>query len=460
MLLTAGMVRPSRAEAADAPTAALSVAGVFASHMVLQRDAPLPVWGWAAPGTTVTVEVGPRRGEAVADSDGCWKVRLGALPAGGPHTLTVRGGGATNTFTDVMVGEVWLCSGQSNMEMHLKACEGGQEAAEAATHSDLRLAAIPRHATNTPRRDVRAPWTRCSPGSAEKFSAVAYFFGRELHQELGVPVGLIKAAVGGSLIEAWIPAVPLPAGGSRAQANSFYNGMIHPLVPFALRGAIWYQGESNRGNGVHYAGLMERMVGAWREAWRQEAWPFYFVQLAPLNYGPSGDKLPLFWEAQARAAKKIPDAGMVVINDLGDGQLHPKNKRDVGLRLARLALAQTYGRTNLVVSGPTYRSMQVEGQKIRLTFDHVGGGLVARDGQPLSWFTIAGADRRFVPAQATIAGDTVVVWSEQVPEPQSVRFAWDQMATPNLMNREGLPCGAFRTGEYEITAISKPADRQ
>lgn len=448
LLLAAWMARLSQAEVADAPTDALSVSGVFASHMVLQRDAPLPVWGWAPPGMTVTVEVGPQRGEAVADADGCWQVRLGALQAGGPHILTVKGGGATNTFTDVMVGEVWLCSGQSNMELYLKGSEGGKEAAEAATHPDLRLAAIARCVTNQLMRDVRAPWVCCSPKAAEKFSAVAYYFGRELHQELGVPVGLIKAAGNGTLIEAWTPAMPRPADGSRAPVYSLYNGMIHPFVPFAIRGVIWYQGESNRGNALRYTGLMERMVGAWRDAWRQEALPFYFVQLAPLDYGPNyGDKIPLLWEAQARAAKKIPDAGMVVINDLGDGTLHPKNKRDVGLRLARLALAQTYGRTNLVVSGPTYRAMQVEGQKIRLSFDHVGGGLVARDGQPLSWFTVAGADRRFVPAQATIDGDTVVVWSEQVPEPKAVRFAWDQLAAPNLMNREGLPAGAFRTGE-------------
>ncbi|MHB8972189.1 MAG: sialate O-acetylesterase [Pirellulaceae bacterium] len=482
---------------------------VLGSNMVLQRDAPIRFWGWAAPGEKVTVACAGTEADATADARGEWQLSLPPLAAGGPHTVTVRG---TNTIelTNVLVGEVWVCSGQSNMEMGIGVCFDAQEEIAKADRPEIRLFDVPKVPAGEPADDVDTTWQVCSPATVAAggwggFSAVAYYFGCELHKELGIPVGIIDTSWGGTIIEPWTPpegfaAVPavknfldvianadaeyrkaqaaatdaiaewvpvsrqaIAAGGhvppppawpghplnSHAQATGLYNGMVHPLVPFAIRGAIWYQGESNRADGMLYHEKMKALIAGWRSVWKQGDFPFYYVQLAPFIYGSEDPAiLARCWEAQT-ATLAVKNTGMAVTVDISEiRDIHPRNKRDVGKRLALWALAKDYGKTDLVYSGPLYKSMAVEEGKVRLAFDYTGSGLVSRDGKDLSWFEIAGADKVFVPATATIDGANVLVGSEKVAAPVAVRFGWSQQAEPNLSNKEGLPASPFRTDQW------------
>jgi sialate O-acetylesterase len=485
---------------------------IFGSHMVLQQDKPLTIWGWGLPGETVTVRFLAESKQAKANARGEWKVVLSAVKAGGPHPFTVSGS-STVALDDVMVGEVWLCSGQSNMEMGIAACKDARKEIAAANYPGIRLMKVAKKWAPEPQSDVGGTWKLCSPKTVAEegwggFSAAAYYFGRELHQQLGVAVGLIDSSWGGTVIQTWTPpegfaAVPalkseyerVQLGDPRTQlhqqrleqalqqteqwlatarkaltdralvppmptypaellpprdvqhATALYNGMIHPLAPYALRGALWYQGESNLGDGPLYTERMKALIGGWRQLWGLGDFSFYFVQIAPFNYGGNPETEPALWEAQA-AAQAIPNTGMAVITDIGDlRDIHPGNKQDVGKRLARWALAKDYARPNLICSGPTYKSMRVEGDTLRLTFDNVDGGLASRDGQPLSWFEIIDAEQGgFVKASARIDGASVILSAPEVKQPVAVRFAWSMLAEPNLMNAEGLPAGAFRAG--------------
>jgi sialate O-acetylesterase len=487
---------------------------VFGSHMVLQRDKPLIVWGWATPRESVTVQLGTVSRTAQANDRGEWKVVLPAMKAGGPYTLTVSGS-STVKYDDVMIGEVWLCSGQSNMEFGIGRGNHAPAEIAAANHPGIRLLMVENRWTPLPQSDMEGTWKVCTPqtvaeGGWNGFSAVGYFFGRELNQKLGVAIGLIEADWGGTCIQSWtppegfaavpalkqeyeqvqmgdpktdlhqqrlqqtldqyeqwlkdarqamaakelVPAVPAyPAGllppHDLQNATALYNGMIYPLEPFALRGVIWYQGENNESDGMVYADRMRALVAGWRERWNEGEFPFYFVQIAPYNYGDDPEKLAKLWEAQTVAADTIPHAAMAVVNDIGNlKDIHPTDKQDVGHRLALLALAKTYGRKNLVCSGPTFKSMAIEEETIRVQFDHAGGGLVSRDGKPLDWFEIIDADAGgFVKANARIDGDSVVLSAPGVKHPVAMRFAWSGLAEPNLMNVEGLPAGAFRAGD-------------
>ncbi len=505
-------------------TGEVRLPGIFGPHMVLQRDVELPVWGWADPGEKVAVRLGERAAvETTADARGKWSVKLPPAPAGGPLVMQVRG---TNqvVLDDVLVGEVWLCSGQSNMQWLVNQSQNIEEELAAAQYPKIRHITIPRAAHPFPVDDVKADWQTCSPETVGQFSAAAYFFGRELHQELGVPVGLINSSWGGTRIEPWTPPVgftldealadihrqvlltrpsselykqtlrayldtavawlktaeqglreetvlePMPVYPqelrpftSHQQPTMLYNAMIHPLMPFAIQGAIWYQGESNHAEGPLYTKKMLALIEGWRKVWQSDL-PFYYVQIAPYQYGNENPFiLAEFWEAQA-AALAIPDTGMAVINDIGNiADIHPKNKQEVGRRLALLALANTYGRKDLVASGPTFRSMEIDGRRIRIRFDNVGGGLASRDGKPLSRFELIGKETDFVPAEAVIDGDTVVVSSPEVEDPMAIRFAWHKLAEPNLMNKEGLPAGAFRAGEVperDYLALKVPEAQQ
>lgn len=486
---------------------------VFGNHMVLQRDKPLPIWGWANPGETVSVKLDAASQSTTTNDRGEWKVVLPAMPAGGPYALTVTGS-STVECDDVMLGEVWLCSGQSNMEFGIGHGDNAQAEIAAANHPGIRLLMVQNHWTPLPQQDMDGTWKVCTPqsvaeGGWEGFSAVGYFFGRELNEKLDVPVGLIEADWGGTRIESWtppegfaavpalkkdyervqmsdpttelhrqhlqatldeytkwlkaarqaldsrevVPAVPnypndLLAPHDVQQATALYNGMIYPLEPYALRGALWYQGESNMGEGMLYYERMKALVSGWRERWHEGDFPFYFVQIAPYNYGGNPQREAELWEAQTVAADTIPNAGMAVVNDIGNlADIHPTNKQDVGHRLALLALANTYGKKDLVYSGPTFKSLSPEGNKLQVNFDHVGGGLASRDGKPLDWFEIIDADEGgFVKADARIDGDSVVLTAPEVKHPVAMRFAWSGLAEPNLMNKEGLPAGAFRAG--------------
>jgi sialate O-acetylesterase len=454
---------------------------VIDSNMVLQRGQSVPIWGWADVAEPVTVEFGGQRKRVTADKTGRWQVRLGSLKASStPAEMTVTGSNRL-VLTNILVGEVWLCSGQSNMEKPIGE-QGGQrpvpnhqEELASSDYPQIRLFKVEREMAAAPAKDVNSRgWFLCNANAHEtlKFSAVAYFFGREIHRELDVPVGLIESAWGGTRIEPWTPPagfaavraldgeIDLPTADTKISNRTpvvLYNAMIAPLVPFAMRGALWYQGESNLidiPDGPAYTDKMEALIDGWREVWDQGKFPFYYVQLAPYCYYSDRDKprvpspecLPQMWEAQTDALR-IRNTGMIVTTDLVDDvkDIHPVNKQDVGKRLALLALARDYGRKDVVCDGPMYRKVRYTGGRAIVTFDHVDGGLASRDGQPLSGFTVAGEDGRFVPAKAFVSGPRVVVSSPEVAKPKAVRFGWHETAMPNLVNGAGLPAVPFRT---------------
>ena len=440
---------------------AVKLPAVIGDNMVLQRDMPVPIWGSADKGEDVTVTLAGQILSAKAGDDGRWKVVLAKLSVGQPLEMTVKGSsGNTITLKNILVGEVWVCSGQSNMEMGIGMCNKAQEEIAAANYPEIRLFKVVKAKAAQPAVDAKGAWTPCTSQSVAAdgwggFSAAAYYFGRHLHKELKVPVGLIDTSWGGTPAEFWTsrkvleadPAIkPLAAG----ESSCLYNGMIAPLIPYAIRGAIWYQGESNLSRAYQYRTLLPAMIANWRTDWGQGDFPFGIVQLAPFRYGGQN---PANWaelcEAQRMTLDRSPNTGMAVTVDIGDVKdIHPKNKQDVGRRLALWALAKSYGQ-NLVYSGPIYKSMTVEGNKIRLQFDHVGSGLIASDGKPLTYFTIAGVDQKFVPATAVIDGNSVVVSSDQVAQPAAVRFAWVDDTSPNFANKEGLPASPFRTDAWK-----------
>ncbi len=484
--------------------AELMMPHVFGDHMVLQAGQPARVWGWAGPGEAVTVRFAGQEKQSTAASDGRWEVRLKPMDSSAePRELTVAAS-QTLTFKDVLVGEVWLCSGQSNMEKPLGEQRGQkptlnyeQEVRE-SSYPQIRLLRVPRGRSAVENaRDFKGAWVACGPASLEetKFSAAAYFFGRKIHREVKAPVGLIDASVGGSMIEPWttpegFASVPALAAWAKAAQNppatvdiyqgvnvmhvepcTMYRAMIAPLVPFALRGVLWYQGESNvySGDTSNYADKMTALIQGWRGAWGREL-PFYYVQIAPLYYHTTrADKVvsseaePRLWEAQA-SCLRLPHTGMVVTTDLVDDltDIHPRNKKDIGERLARWALANDYGRADVEPSGPVFRSMEVNADKAVLHFDHVAGGLMCKGNRGLNWFVVGGADGEMFPAAAVIERDTVVVSSPRVLKPTVVRFGWDEAAQPNLFNKAGLPAMPFRTdspfaigSESKITAPEK-----
>lgn len=441
---------------------ALKLPNVLSDNMVLQRDVPLPIWGWAPPGQKVSVALGGANTEAIADEQGEWLVTLPPLKAGGPHEMTVSSPRSpTLTVKNILVGEVWFSSGQSNMDVPVVAAQGGQEEVATADWPEIRLFQSPHAARATPAVEVSAEWRACTPTSVPNFSAVAYYFGRQLHKELKVPVGLINASWGSTTVQQWTPPegyrlVPQFANGTlkrekcpigKGGCGGMYNGMVAPLVPFAIRGGLWYQGEDNvHREAATYDKLLEALILGWRDVWGQGEFPVYFVQLAP--YAGTRPPLPIFWEAQTRAMK-IPATGMAVISDLVTdlNDIHPANKADVGKRLAAWALAKDYGRKDVVYSGPIFKSVAIEGGQAMVSFDHVGGGLASRDGKELTDFQVAGEDKKFVPATAKIVGDRVAASAEGV-KPVAVRFAYDGTARPNLMNKEGLPANSFRTDNW------------
>jgi sialate O-acetylesterase len=453
---------------ASLPTfAAITLPSVISDHMVLQQKLPVTIWGWADSNETVTVSLGTQRHDTKADATGAWKVKLRPLAASAtPVDMTIAGSsGAAIKVADILVGEVWLGSGQSNMQQGLCETGGppGPRAAQivaAAQFAGIRLFRVPNVAATEPQKNVKAEWVVCTPETAQWFSATLYYFGRNVHQALNQPVGLIESAWNATLIQPWIPregfarepALRPEVANVQAECGSptaIYNAMIHPLAPFALRGAIWYQGESNVNSGdTLYAEHMRALIESWRKRWGRP-FSFYFVQLAPFKYDLPPDRLPRLWEMQTRVLGLVPGTGMVVINDIATpDDIHPRNKSEVGKRLALWALAKDYRQKGLVYSGPLFRSSRVKGNRIRITFDHTGIGLVARNGKALTHFSIAGEDKAFVEATAEIVENTVVVSSTRVAEPVAVRFAWDQVAMPNLMNKEGLPAAPFRTDTW------------
>ena len=381
-------------------------------------------------------------------------------------------GTSTVTIKNVLVGEVWFCSGQSNMEWRVRQSNNPKEEIAAANHPRIRHIKFPHRPAADPQVNIPSDgWKVCSPATVGDFTGVGYYFGRHLLQELDVPIGLLGCNWGGTRIEPWTPPVgfravpkladitgkldeyPSVRGNGSIDHQSplaLFNGMVSPVQPYGIRGAIWYQGESNNGEGMLYHEKMKALIAGWRSVWNKPALPFYYVQLAPYRYGNRGSELLAgIWEAQLKTLA-VPHTGMAVTVDIGNTRdIHPRNKQDVGKRLALWALAKDYGRKKLVYSGPLYKGMTVQGDAIHISFDHVGDGLVSRDGKALSHFTIAGANKAFVAASATIKGKTVVVRAGGVNQPVAVRFGWHHEAEPNLSNKNGLPASPFRTDSWD-----------
>jgi sialate O-acetylesterase len=454
--------------AVTAAQAAVNLPSLIGDNMVLQRDQPVPIWGWADKGEEVTVTVAGQKHVTKAGDNCRWKVTLDKLALGQPLEMTVAGSSGNKiTLKNILVGEVWICSGQSNMELAVGSCKDAAKEIAAAKYPQIRLFTVAKEKAAKPAVDVKGNWAPCSPQTIGGFSAAAYFFGRQLQRELKVPIGLIHTSWGGTPAEFWTSRKALEANSvlkplAQGEASCLYNGMIAPLIPYAIRGAIWYQGEANVGTAYRYRTLFPAMIANWRADWGQGDFPFGFVQIAPFGYtvwGMDPRCCAELWEAQRMTLDASPNTGMAVTVDIADVEgihpknnnfegIHPKNKQEVGRRLALWALAKVYGR-KLVYSGPIYKSMTIEGDTIRLAFDHRGGGLTTRDGKLLTDFTIAGADQQFVPAVATIDGDSIVVHSDKVAKPEAVRYAWREDATPNLANKEGLPASPFRTDHWK-----------
>ncbi len=636
---------------AAATRADVRLPAVIGSNMVLQRESVVPIWGWARPGESVRVEADwlDSPVQTAADQRGAWRVRIRTTTAGGPHQLAITGDN-TITLDNVLLGEVWVASGQSNMEFTLAGVANAAAEIASANYPEIRFFTVKRAMARTPRKDCTGAWNPCTPQTARNFSAVAYFFGRRLHRDLGVPVGLIASSWGGTVAEAWtsreslqelgdfdqalatvarssdeqarevyrrkvsqwwsrleqrdpgsrgrgwarpdfddggwkkitvpatwstpdlepfdgvvwlrhvvqlpetwagqdlrlelgpiddmdttwfngrrvgglesmglwktprkyrvpgnlvhagrnviavrvvdigglggirgtpaqlklypgalgpqaalslvgqwryhvgvawkqLPRWPRGVGFNQNSPTALYNAMIAPLIPYRIRGAIWYQGESNRPRASQYRRLFPCLIRDWRRQWGQGDFPFYFVQIAPFRYPNDTGQAAELRDAQRLTLAAVPNTGMAVTLDIGNPtDIHPTNKQDVGDRLARWALARTYGRDGIVFSGPLYKSMNVQRDRIRLHFAYADGGLTTRDGKPPTCFEVAGADGKFVPAQAKIEGETIIVRSDEVPAPTQVRFAWGAADQPNLVNRAGLPASSFRTAAQQ-----------
>jgi sialate O-acetylesterase len=460
--------------------AEVTLPNVIGNNMVLQRNKPIAIWGFAAKGEKVTVQFGKQFKKCETDTAGHWKVVLDPVEASDKPSEMIITGNNLIKLSNILVGEVWFCSGQSNMEYPMKKYPGYKNPAKGTDLAEEEISKV--HNPNIriflveKKRsfpDVTTKgWNEARDSALMRFSAAGYFFAKEIQNELHVPVGIISSSWGGSRIEPWTPLEayrkspvfrndtakrPEVIDGSVAGSN--YNSMILPLVPYSIRGFLWYQGESNcmLNETLRYTEKQKLLVDSWREVWGQNDLPFYYVQIAPYYYTHRKDKLPHteetlagFWEAQTLALH-IPYTGMVVVTDLVDNlvEIHPSYKWEVGRRLSLLALAKDYGKAKLEYSGPVYQSMKVKGNKIELTFTHIGSGLISSDGKPLTWISVAGPDGKFVPATATISGGKVVVTSAEVKDPKNVRFAWSETAMPNFANKEGLPALPFRTNGAE-----------
>ena len=489
--------------------ASIRMPSVIGDNMVLQSGADIPIWGWEEPGQRIVVALDGHQQPTTADPDGRWMVRMNPPAVGGPYEMSIRGRDEL-ILENILVGEVWVASGQSNMEFGLELALNAQEELASARNSNIRLFKVERSYADTPQPDCSGTWAECVPESAYGFSAIGYAFGTALQRELGVPVGIVHAAWGGTWAEAWMGRTALEqdphvqeildryerreicefftpdslnfpnavkgydeavaawvreAQKARADGTTIppeprkpydpqlrnapsclFNGMVAPLIPYGIRGVVWSQGEWNARRGYRYRDVFPRLITNWRDEWGLGNFPFYFAQLGPYDGYEVPESAAELRESQAQALS-LPNTGMVVTLDVGDPRdIHPRDKQTVGERLARWALAKDYGR-DIVYSGPLYKSASVEGNRIRVAFDHASGGLVAQGG-PLTDFAVAAEDRRFVAADAVIDGETVLVSAKSVATPVAVRFGWTNAAEPNLFNAEGLPASPFRTDDW------------
>jgi sialate O-acetylesterase len=444
-------------------SAKIILPSVFSDNMVLQQNSEVAIWGWSNPGETVKIVAGWNASDTVkvkGDNTAAWKTTIRTTRAGGPYTIQIIGEGALE-LKNVMLGEVWICSGQSNMEMNVGwNIFNGEEEAAKANHPNIRIFNIPKIGAEYPQQDCRATWTVCSPETMRATSAVGYFFARQLQEKLNVPVGIIVTCWGGTPAEVWIEKSRIENNQELNNAKYAlkydwwpgepavsYNSMIVPVIPYGIAGTIWYQGESNCSNHQIYAKLMKTLIDNWRSDFKKD-FPFYFVQIAPYDYGENGTS-EFVREQQELVSKTVSNTGMVVVSDFIDDvkDIHPKDKLNVGKRLANYALAETYKQNVGAYKSPSFKSMQVEKGKVILNFNDVLTGMKCIGKTPEK-FLIAADDKKFVPATAKIEGATVVLSSKLVINPVAVRFCFDDTSMPDIFSNEGLPLAPFRTDNW------------
>ncbi|WP_242155644.1 sialate O-acetylesterase [Aestuariivivens sediminis] len=445
----------------------LEMPPLFKDHMVLQQQEMVSIWGTDQPHTTIRVAGSwNESASTTTDNKGKWKVKLQTPEAGGPYSVSIEGSNKV-VFTDVLIGEVWLCSGQSNMEMPVKGFQsqpviGSHEAILNSTNDQIRLFTVARHPSLTPVENISGAWLKSNPVNSRDFSAVGYFFGRKINQLLNIPIGIIHTSWGSSNVETWMDEETLsefknveipneiPKDKPQKYDTLLFNGMLYPLQDYTLKGFLWYQGEANR-NSSNYASLFAAMIQQWRNQWSRGDLPFYFVQIAP--YGYKGKNAGFVREEQLKTLKLVQNAGMAVTLDIGDCKyIHPPEKRLVGERLAYWALAKDYGIKGISYSGPIYERMEkTDNGEINLYFSECNDGLISF-GKKLEGFVIAGKDKVFYPATAIVnRNGTVTVFSEKVPDPVAVRYAFESCPEATLFNIEGLPASPFRTDDWEDT---------
>ena len=487
--------------------AQIKLPAIISDNMVLQQNTKVALWGWASPGEVITITNNWNRKATTvtADISGKWLTHITTTKAGGPYKLSFK---ASNTIdvNNILLGEVWLASGQSNMEFFVgktpnpsyTGIHNYDEIIKDAEHPAIRQIDVPNKVADTPQTDFKGVWKMCTAKTIDTFSAVAYFFAREVNKATGFPVGIINSTWGGTPAEAWTkkevlqgdadfvpilerykkalevypaenekyrtaldkwradtsktkgagPRGPMGPNHNHSPAR-LYNGMIVPVQPYTLKGFIWYQGESNADRAYQYRKLFPAMIANWRSDWQNEKLPFYFVQISPHRSQNAEIR-----DAQLYAYRNVDNTGMAVTTDNGDSlDIHPRNKESVGKRLSLWALRNEYGKKHIIVSGPLYKSLKIEEDKMRISFDF-DKGLMAKDGE-LKEFTIAGDDQNFVPAQAKIEGNNVMVWNDAVKNPKAVRFAWKNIPKPNLYNGAGLPASPFRTDEWKLATQDK-----
>ncbi len=445
--------------------AGIRLPAVISSNMVLQQQSGVALWGWAEPAEkiVITTSWNNRIDSVEATGNGTWKIQINTPAAGGPYSISLKGWN-TIILDNIMIGEVWVCSGQSNMEwsssQNLKQM---MDELPNSSNKNIRLFHIPKTTSASPQDNTAGEWKVCSPESLKGFSAIGYFFGKKLQHDLNVPIGLINASWGGTPAEVWTPSnevnndTSLKEAAEKKEQSPWwpvasgltFNAMIYPITNFAIAGAIWYQGESNTGTAATYKKLFTTMIGSWRQAWKKE-FPFYYVQIAPFTYGDKN--ISALLREQQTAALSYPKTGMVVITDLVDNvkDIHPQNKKDVAERLANWALAETYRQNIPAYKSPMFKSLEINKDKAILLFDNAPNGFMINGNNKATEFFIAGDDKNFLPAELRLEKDRIIVFNKQIKNPVAVRFGFSNTAMPNLFSKEGLPVSPFRTDNWEV----------